>query len=929
MNTRSLLVRLSAAFTFAFALTAGQVGAQVTTFNDATNDIAPGIATAGGTLDIVKMEVVDTEADVIFTMTLNGNPSTGGNNWGKFMVGIANQKTPGTTTGNGWGRPINLNAGVTNGVTNGMTHWIGSWVDGGGGAELFAYGTTNWSSLGALSGYLLTPGTQSTITYTVSKESLGVTNGDTIIFDAYSSGGNRGDSAADALSNPTNAITDWGGPYTSSATNTNSIVGIGQTRSYLLANTALNTTQDITFSVDMNAQIGAGVFDPTVDLVSVDWGTGFPVDNFAYLTDGENDGVYTGTATISAPANTPVPFRFTIEPPEPDPLVSETVSRTFTMPNVATTIPVVFFDNIAGYRDVTFSVDMAAAEAAGAFNPATQTVQVRGPFNGWAGTTLINTGGTLYGGTLRVSGATDDQAMNYKYYVAATPQSQAIGYEGGSDRTFTFVINSDFNPQPAQVLPQDSFITPDFRPVTFSVDMTTLEAAGGFTPGVDTVKVTGSFNDWSTSGTNYQLADENPTDGIYTGTFILTGAPGGSISYKFFNTRSAAPSDGYESIANRTASLGPVGETQTLPTVFWNNNSGQTRDVTFSVDMSVQVVLGLFNPDETDPAVGGIVQVRGIDGNFNTGPLLTREGTTLVYSGTFAVGGDAGTAFSYKFWSPGINFYNIPNNSGFEQINLADQFINRSLSLDADGVAMSLPTVFFSNQLFYLIGAAPDAFSSAQGTASAAQSVTINGQGLTANIVATAPTGFEISADGITYGSTANLIPASGAVTGTNNLFVRLAASAAAGSPSGNVALTSTGSQSVNIAASGTVTASGQTFAGWSGGESLTPALQLQYAIGGATNPTATNGVPSVTTVTSNTLSITAVVRTNDPTLTVTGQALVDLAVGPWSTNDVTMTPEVAAAPEGCQVQTFSTPRGQDSKKFLRLQTTLPAEPQR
>ena len=53
MNTRSPLVRLLAAFTLAFALTAGQVGAQVTTFNDATNDIAPGIATAGGTLDIV------------------------------------------------------------------------------------------------------------------------------------------------------------------------------------------------------------------------------------------------------------------------------------------------------------------------------------------------------------------------------------------------------------------------------------------------------------------------------------------------------------------------------------------------------------------------------------------------------------------------------------------------------------------------------------------------------------------------------------------------------------------------------------------------------------------------------------------------------------------------------------------------------------
>jgi hypothetical protein len=30
------------------------------------------------------------------------------------------------------------------------------------------------------------------------------------------------------------------------------------------------------------------------------------------------------------------------------------------------------------------------------------------------------------------------------------------------------------------------------------------------------------------------------------------------------------------------------------------------------------------------------------------------------------------------------------------------------------------------------------------------------------------------------------------------------------------------------------------------------------------------------------------------------------------------MTPQLHTAPEGCQVQTFSTPRGEDSKKFLR-----------
>jgi len=58
MKTRSLPVRFLAAAAFAIALGTSQVCAQPTTFNDATNDIASGISTGGGTLDIVRMEVV-------------------------------------------------------------------------------------------------------------------------------------------------------------------------------------------------------------------------------------------------------------------------------------------------------------------------------------------------------------------------------------------------------------------------------------------------------------------------------------------------------------------------------------------------------------------------------------------------------------------------------------------------------------------------------------------------------------------------------------------------------------------------------------------------------------------------------------------------------------------------------------------------------
>jgi hypothetical protein len=187
----------------------------VTTFNDAINDIDPGIATGSGTLDLVKMEVSNTDSDVMFKLTVNGN--IGSTDWGKFMIGIANHKGYGTSSSDGWARPITMSA------NGGMTNWIGSWVDGGGGAEnrsnQTSWGLTGATYNGNFGGFSLSAGAQSTITFTVSIASLGMSIGDTFSFDAYSSGGGGGDSAVDALANPNVAITSWGQPYDSGASN--------------------------------------------------------------------------------------------------------------------------------------------------------------------------------------------------------------------------------------------------------------------------------------------------------------------------------------------------------------------------------------------------------------------------------------------------------------------------------------------------------------------------------------------------------------------------------------------------------------------------------------------------------------------------------------------------------------------------------------
>jgi hypothetical protein len=62
----------------------------------------------------------------------------------------------------------------------------------------------------------------------------------------------------------------------------------------------------------------------------------------------------------------------------------------------------------------------------------------------------------------------------------------------------------------------------------------------------------------------------------------------------------------------------------------------------------------------------------------------------------------------------------------------------------------------FNDKVAVITGAATAAaFTTASGTPSAAQSFAVSGLYLTADITATAPTGFEVSSDGSTYATTA------------------------------------------------------------------------------------------------------------------------------------------------------------------------------
>ena len=112
-------------------------------------------------------------------------------------------------------------------------------------------------------------------------------------------------------------------------------------------------------------------------------------------------------------------------------------------------------------------------------------------------------------------------------------------------------------------------------------------------------------------------------------------------------------------------------------------------------------------------------------------------------------------------------------------------------------------------------------------------------------------------------------------------------------------------------------------FETWTGGNvTMTPAVLSLYAIGGGSyNGTVAPEAPVLSTTGGN-LSLTAIVRTDDPALTVSGQSLTDLVLGTWSSLEVTSTTEgldqTGLTAQGLERRRYSVP-ATGTKKFLRL----------
>jgi len=441
---------------------------------------------------------------------------------------------------------------------------------------------------------------------------------------------------------------------------------------------ATNPVREVTFSIDMSVQIAAGKFNPDTMTMEVRGQFNNWADGLSLIREGSS-GIYSGTFSVPGAVGETTSYAFlSIDGPY---LITEALNtRYFTLgpADEPMILPTVYFNNQPPPVTVlvTFRVDMTAQMDVGRYNPNTMGMEVRGDFNGWSEDSGLAREGTsgIYSGTFTVS-AEPGTEMEYSFYGTGDPFR--LGLESFIPRSFVLEPGGD-----PVILPTVYFgdIPPPPRiDVTFSIDMGVLIAAGNFDPETMGVEVRGNFN--SRGGTSV-LARAGST-AIYSGTFAIAvnSWAAAEINYLFHVTGHGGL--GAESIPSRVFILAPNDDPVILPTVFFNNLApAVTVDVTFSVDLSVQIAAGAFQPDTMG------VEVRGSFNNWAGGLALVRIApTSSVYSGTFSVSNNQGATITYTFHGTGAGGLGSETNG------------NRSFLLGPDGVPQVLPTVYFNNQL--------------------------------------------------------------------------------------------------------------------------------------------------------------------------------------------------------------------------------------
>ncbi len=367
-----------------------------------------------------------------------------------------------------------------------------------------------------------------------------------------------------------------------------------------------NAQNPVSFQVDMTAQIANGSFDPGGgDQIQArgsfqGWTGGFWLTNS--LADTNR---YSGTYDIPSAPGTPFEYKFVSIKAGDDPNSwnnSEQLSlaggnRSFTLAGGAQVLPLVYYANqlptgATPTNPMTFQIDMAVQTAKGIFHAETgDAMEVRGEFdsNPWAGGNgLTNSPANtnLYTGTFLTAQLPGTQ-LAYKFVIV--PGGGGAIWESIDNRV---LVGPDTN---GVVLPLAWFNHEQFQiPVTFQVDMACQVAEGHFDPNLDYVEARGSFQTPSGWAGGFVLTNDpgGANTNLYSGTYVVTHAPGTAEEYKFVVDSGSGL--GWErpfSAGNPNRSFTVSSSAQTLPAVYFSDlgfNDMLATDtwVTFSVNMT-------------------------------------------------------------------------------------------------------------------------------------------------------------------------------------------------------------------------------------------------------------------------------------------------------------------------------------------------------
>ena len=281
------------------------------------------------------------------------------------------------------------------------------------------------------------------------------------------------------------------------------------------------------------------------------------------------------------------------------------------------------------------------------FNTNTDTLFVRGSFNGWGtvtnGYNLIQVGPTLFSNTVNVV-TLIGSTVQYKFEGAAFPGYESPVLSGGNNRTL--LISGTSVTAPFTCFGDRCLSNPPVSTVNVSVDLSVARNFGVFDPATNGVTLPGNFNGWNNSILPL-TAGSPPNTNIYSGSLNYNYYPLGAQNvgfYKFFisNLSNGARDNGWEQpIGNNggNRSFGIASTNQSFSFIYNDENPVINASIQQLNANDVKVSFSSFPARGGGINTGGVYAVESrtsLTGPWSTNAVVgsTTSNTSVTNTGT-------------------------------------------------------------------------------------------------------------------------------------------------------------------------------------------------------------------------------------------------------------------------------------------------------